>query len=116
MPPKVVELATGCFNKTMTSKAASTALQALKHSNPGCVVSWPPSRLPYSPELSPIENVWAYVQSKVNAKRCKILYEFKDKVMHTFHNLPQYMLNYLNNNMSSRDTYCIEVEGDKTKY
>ena len=103
-------------NDPTHKKAASTALEAWKQLNAGCVVSLLPSWPPNSPDLSLIENVWAYVQRKINAEGCKTFEEFKDKVMHIFQNLPQQMLNNLYQGMSSRLTACIAVEGDKTKY
>ena len=103
-------------NDPTHKKAATTALQAWNQSNSGNHVSLLPAWPPNSPDLSPIENVWAYVQRQVNAEGCKTFDEFKLKVMHTFHHLPQQMINNLYRSMTSRLVDCIAVGGDKTKY
>lgn len=62
-----------------THRAASTITAAYIKSK-GCSISvlggWPPN----SPDLSPIENVWSYVQAKVDARGCKTFDEFKGAV------------------------------------
>ena len=73
---------------------------------------WPPN----SPDLSPIENVWAYVQSQVNKMGCKTFEEFEAQVKHTFQNLPRSMLDKLYKSMKTRLQLCMEKKGGKTKY
>jgi hypothetical protein len=73
---------------------------------------WPPN----SPDLSPIENVWGYVQSKAQAKGCKSFEEFSDSVKHILKNLPKAMLNNLYSSMKARLDECIKKVGGKTKY
>jgi hypothetical protein len=73
---------------------------------------WPPN----SPDLSPIENVWAYVQGQVNSKGCKTFAEFSEQVQHTFQNLPKDMVNNLYKSMRTRLQKCMDKEGRKIKY
>jgi transposase len=73
---------------------------------------WPPN----SPDLNPIENVWAYVQGKVNSLGCKSFEEFKVAVLDQVKAVPLSMLNNLFNSMPKRMAKVIELEGDKTKY
>jgi hypothetical protein len=73
---------------------------------------WPPN----SPDLNPIENVWAYVQGKVNSLGCKSFEEFKLAVLDQVKAVPLSMLNNLFNSMPKRMAKVIQLEGDKTKY
>lgn len=74
--------------------------------------NWPPS----SPDLSPIENVWGYVQAKVNALGCKTFQEFKQAVMDGIKTVPKSMINNLFNSMPKRVAKVIEGDGEKTGY
>lgn len=97
-------------------KAGPQALKEWQQANPGSSVSllanWPPS----SPDLSPIENVWSYVQQEVDAVGCKTWEEFQECVLSTFKAVPQSMLSNLYASMRDRLTKCIELQGGKTKY
>ena len=76
------------------------------------VPDWPPS----SPDLNPIENVWAYVQAKVNAAGCKTFEEFSHTVKSEFKAVPATMLRRLHNSMQDRISKVIERLGDKSGY
>jgi hypothetical protein len=97
-------------------KAAHKALQAFGKSHIGSSISllkgWPPN----SPDLSPIENVWAYVQAKTEAMGCKTFDDFKHAVVQNFKQVPKSMLNKLFMSMQQRIHQCINKMGDKTKY
>jgi transposase len=83
------------------------------HSSPITVLGkWPPN----SPDLNPIENVWAYVQGKVNSLGCKSFEEFKLAVLDQVKAVPVSMLINLFNSMPKRMAKVIDLEGDKTKY
>lgn len=66
--------------------------------------------------MSPIENVWAYVQTEVNKKGCKTFAEFKAEVIKTMNNLPVNMTKNLYKSMVNRLADCSAMEGDMTKY
>lgn len=76
------------------------------------LLNWPPN----SPDLSPIENVWAYVDAKVNAMGCKTLAEYKQAIVHHLANLPKTFITSLYDSLPRRMAKVIELGGDKTKY
>lgn len=69
-----------------------------------------------SPDLSPIENVWAWVDSEVAKLGCKTFEEFKDAVDYKFQNIPRSMCENLIASVPKRLKRCIEFEGAKTGY
>lgn len=73
---------------------------------------WPPN----SPDLSPIENVWAYVQCRVHRRGCKTFEEFKAAVFQEMASVPPRMLKNLFNSMPKRIAGVIKTGGGKTKY
>jgi len=73
---------------------------------------WPPN----SPDLSPIENVWSYVEGKVQALGCKTFVEFKQAVLRELKNVPQTMVKALFASMPERVARVLQEKGGKTKY
>lgn len=76
------------------------------------IKDWPP----HSPDLSPIENVWAHVYREVNKKGCNSFQEFKDEIDKSFQNLPKSMIDNLWKSLPKRMAECVEKQGRKTKY
>jgi molybdenum-dependent DNA-binding transcriptional regulator ModE len=74
--------------------------------------AWPPN----SPDLNPIENVWAWAQDKVNSKVHKTFKEFRDDVVQTLSSVPQAMLISLYKSMPTRLARVIALDGGKTGY
>jgi hypothetical protein len=74
--------------------------------------NWPPN----SPDLNPIENVWAYVQARVNALGCKSFDEFKQAVLDEMMAVPKQLITKLFNSMPKRVAKVLETGGEKTKY
>jgi len=103
-------------NDPTHKRAAASALQEWNATNPTCTVTLLPEWPPNSPDLSPIENLWGYVQAKVDAVGCKDFQEFKQTVVQTLANTPQSVFVNLFNSMKSRVSDCIQLGGCKTKY
>lgn len=76
------------------------------------VMTWPPN----SPDLSPIENVWGYVDGKVQAKGCKTFAEFKQTVLKELREVPLSLLKKLCDSMDNRVAMVLASEGGKTRY
>jgi hypothetical protein len=74
--------------------------------------SWPSN----SPDLSPIENLWSWVQRRVDANGCKTFKEFKATVHEEWKNVTTEMTSKLIQSMGRRLKSCIKKEGNMTKY
>ena len=98
-------------HKSVASKVVDE-YNAMHGSSIQLVADWPPS----SPDMSPIENVWGYVQARVNARGCKTFQGFKQAVHDEFKSIPTTMLVSLYRSMVGRMEKCVELEGNKIHY
>lgn len=69
-----------------------------------------------SPEFNPIENVWGYVQTRVDMLGCKAIDEFQVAVINEIKHLPKKMLRNLIASMKKRLMLCKSRKGGKTGY
>ena len=76
------------------------------------LANWPPN----IPDLNPIENVWAWAQTKVNSKGCKSFEEFQAAVDAALGSVPKRMLLQLFRSMPKRLARVVELGGGKTGY
>lgn len=74
--------------------------------------NWPPN----SPDLSPIENLWSIVQSRVNAKGCKTFDEFRQAVLDEMNGVTKDELSHLYKSLERRMGLVIANDGGKTGY
>ena len=95
---------------------APDVVQKYNSKHPGCCVSVLPDWPGNSPDLSPIENLWGYVDAEVARLGCKTFQEFKDAVDFTFQNVPRRVLENLFKSVPNRLRRCIDLEGCKTGY
>lgn len=98
-----------------THRAASAVVSEHNRRNASSISilgDWPPN----SPDLNPIENLWAWVEAKVNALGCQTFEQFSQAVLDQLAAVPKAMLVKLINSMPKRLEKVIELEGDRTKY
>jgi hypothetical protein len=98
-----------------THKVAHDVVATYNHKH-ACNVSLLPSWPPSSPDLSLIENVWAYLQARMNAKGCKTFAEFKSELKKEMKAVPQSYTKKLFAGMQRRLQECINKEGNLTKH
>lgn len=85
---------------------------ATKRANVSFLEDWPAS----SPDLNPIENVWAHVQAKVDALGCPTFEEYQQAVLSHVRNISKKYISSLYKSMPRRMEHVIKAGGDKTKY
>jgi hypothetical protein len=71
---------------------------------------------PNSPDYNPIENVWGYVQAKVDEMGCKNFEAFREAVLFHIRNVPPQMLKNLIASMPKRMEACKSRQGGKCGY
>lgn len=74
--------------------------------------NWPPN----SPDLNPIENLWSWVDEKVQALGCKDFKVYMEKVNEVLDSIPEKVLRSLVSSMTHRMEEVIALEGDRTSH
>ena len=71
---------------------------------------------PYSPDLNPIENLWADLARRVEQFQCDSMEELQDIVAEEWKNTDKDLLRTLARSMPERCQAVIDAEGDHTKF
>jgi DDE superfamily endonuclease len=98
-----------------THRAAPQVVQAYNKAHGSSIKvlpNWPPS----SPDLNPIENVWAIVQARVNKRGPQTFEDFKAAVIQELKGLSQQTINNLYASMKGRIDAVLSKGGDRTGY
>ena len=83
-----------------------------KHNSSISSMVWPPN----SPDLSPIENIWSYVQGNVDKQGCANFQQFKAAVLWEMANIPKTIISNLYKSMPKRVASVVALGGGKTRY
>ena len=75
-------------------------------------IPWPP----YSPDLNPIEKIWAWIDRELAKVQISTLGQLKDVLKETWYRVPEAMCKNLVESMPRRVLSCIKAKGAYTKY
>ena len=92
--------------------AALERWNSARRANVSLLQEWPGN----SPDLNLIENVWSWVDRRVNEKGCSTFEEYKQEVRTQFAAFPRSMLKSLYDSMPKRLEEVIKEGGRRTKY
>jgi transposase len=98
-----------------THKAAGSEVAQWRtqhYSSVSVLPNWPPN----SPDLNPIENLWSYLQAKMDENGCATFSEFKAALVLEAKSITKTYCSKLVDSMHKRIAECIRLEGAKTKY
>ena len=76
------------------------------------VIDWPV----YSPDLNPIENVWAYIKRKLSAKKFISMKQIETEIIKIWESIPKIQIEKTCETIYDRIGDCIEMKGGLTNY
>jgi hypothetical protein len=98
------------------SHSCATGVVQRWNSVHGSSVSVLPDWPPHSPDLNPIENLWGWVQERVNRKGCTTFQQFKTALLSELRSVPRGYLVKLYDSMPRRMAAVIENNGGRSKW
>lgn len=100
------------FQEDNDPKHTSKMAKKWKISNTIPMLPWSSN----SPDLSPIENLWAIMKTKISERRPKKMHQLVALIYHTWKHFSLELAHNLVNSMPQRIQSCIEAKGDFTLY
>ena len=97
---------------TTTRQHTSRIAKEFLQKNVPAVMDWPSK----SPDLNPIENLWAVVKRNVEKRKPKNLSELEEFLVEEWNNIPDSLLISLVDSMKQRCREVIERRGERISY
>lgn len=92
------------------------ALDKWRRSVHDCRVGVLPGYPPNSPDLNPVENLWALVDAKMQALGCKTFTEFQENLVYSIQHIPKEVLSHMYQGMRKRLQECIHNQGGRIQH
>ena len=70
----------------------------------------------YSPDLNPIENVWAYIKGKLSGKKCIWMKQIEIEIIKIWEPIPKIQIEKTCKSIYDKIGDCIEMKGGLTNY
>jgi transposase len=93
-------------------KHTSRVVKEWLHNNGVSMIDFPP----YSPDLNPIENLWAKMAREVEERRCETVDELQDTIADVWDKVDADFMRKLAHSMPARCQAVIDAKGWHTKY
>lgn len=88
---------------------SKTSIQTIKNKFNNFLLNWPPN----SPDLSPIEDIWAIVQGEVEKKRYSTLEQKKEALINVWNKIPKSVCHKLIEKFDLKMQYLIKTKGKR---